>query len=168
MLTKAKRKAYMLSKHKNSRVTIGMTIYIWINIFDLSCFWAISIISTWIYWVDCSVTAPCMISSFSVRWPHFSVVGEIPSIVDEIMAGEIPPLLCDPVTLSYTGGKELSLMKSRENLWLISERFKWQMTSVLCQNNHSDGWDMLRRLHLFLSTCSVLNIYFSTSSEFLV
>lgn len=160
MLAKAKRKAHMLSKYKNSRVTTGMRVCIWIKNFDLSCFSAISILSTWIYWVECSVTVPCALSWFTVRWPHFSVAAEIPGIVGEIMAGEILAMLCDPVTSSYIGGKNLSLIKSKEKFWFISEGSKQQMTSVFALAKHTLSEQLWRwlgyaELYLCLSICSV-------------
>lgn len=87
------------------------------------------------------------------------------------MAGEIPTTLYDPVTSSCIGGKNLSLMKSREEFRLTSGGSKQQMTSVFTlakhnwQNSSGDGW------HMHVNTVKnlfCLHIYFSVSSESLV
>lgn len=67
----------------------------------------------------------------------FFIVGKISGTVGEIMASEISTMLYDAVTSSYIGGKNLSLMKSREKFRLTSEGFKQQMTSVFSLAKHT-------------------------------
>lgn len=69
-------------------------------------------------------------------------------------------MLYDPVTSSYIGGKNLSLLKPREKFWLISEGPKQQMTSVFALAKHALSeqlwwWSGCAELYLCLSTCSV-------------
>lgn len=69
-------------------------------------------------------------------------------------------MLYDPMTSSYIGGKNPSLVKSREKFWLISEGSKQQMTSVFalakCTLSEQLWWRSgYAELHLCLSTYSV-------------
>lgn len=113
-------------------------------IFDLSFFWAITILSAWIYQVIChSFSYRNLLSEglflvfnrrnlWNCRWNH-SMWNPYHAICS-----------CD-----FIEGKNLSLMKSREKFRLTSEGSKQQRTSVFAlakhalAEQHDDGWHML-------------------------